>query len=351
MALFSSVGDYFALDIGTTGVRVVQLSGTEGAWSLARYGYAPIDIQLSNSDSPNDQRKLAEIIATVIGQSGIKSRDVVIGVPSDKTFATVIDMPELPASELATTIKYQAEQYIPMNINDVKVDWALLGQSVNDKSKNEVLLASVSNSFSETRLDLVEGLGLNVLAIEPDALALARSLQPATSATSQQASVIVEIGDFTSDIVVIYSGAPRLIRTIPTGMQTFVKAVSQNLNVKPDQAAQFTTKFGFVADKLEGQVVRAMQSTIDQFVSEIEKSVKFFQTKYPSVKIELMIVSNYGVTIPGLKQYFESKLGFPVQLGNPWQQVRVSTSDQTTLQPLSAQFAVAIGLAQRGVQV
>ncbi len=345
MKLFSSVGDCFALDIGTTAVRVVQLTGGNGSWSLDRYVSIPVDIKVSSSDAPQDQHKLGEIIMTAVGQAGVKARDVIIGVPSDKMFATVIELPEMAQNELAATIKYQAEQYIPMSLEEAKVDWALLGKSVNDATKNEILLTSVQNSFTESRLDLIEGLGFNVLAIEPDSLALTRALLPSNVG---DARVIVEIGDFTTDIIVTYGDAPRLMRSLPTGMQGFVKATAQNLNIKPEQSAQFIMKFGLQQDKLEGQVFRALQPTVDQLVVEIEKSVKFFQTKYPSVPVGGLILSNYGVTITGFSDYVSQKLGLRSELGNPWQRVRVSASDQANLQQLSSQFAVAIGLAQRG---
>lgn len=346
MKLFSSVGEYFALDIGTTAVRVVQLTGANGSWSLTRYGSVPVDIKISGSDAPQDQQRLSEVIMTAIGQSGIKSRDVILGVPSDKVFSTVIELPDMPTHELATTIKYQAEQYIPMSINDVKIDWALLGKSVNDPNKNEILLTSAQNSFTESRLNLIEGLGFNVVAIEPDQLALTRALLP-TGITD--ARVIVEIGDFTTDIVLLHGDAPRLMRSLPTGMQGFVKTAAQNLNVKPEQAAQFILKFGLQQDKLEGQVFRALQGSVDQLGSEIDKSIKFFQTKYPSVPVGGMILSNYGVTVPGISTYLEQKLSVKAELGNPWQRVQVGAGDQTKLQPLASQFATVIGLAQRGV--
>ncbi len=345
MKLFSSVGDYFALDIGTTAVRVVQLKGGNGSWSLERFASVPVDIRVSGSDSLDDQRKLGEIITTAIGQSGIKSKDVIVGVPSNKMFATVIDVPDMPASELAATIKYQAEQYIPMSIDEAKVDWAVLGKSLNDQTKVEVMLASVANSFSESRMDLVEGLGLNVVAIEPDSIALTRALLPVGV---KDARLIVEISDFSTDIVMTYADAPRLIRTLPTGLQTMVKATAQNLNIQGPQAAQFVMKFGMQPDKLEGQVVRSLSATVDQFISEIVKSIKFFQTRYPRIPVGGMIVSEYGVTVPGLAAYIANKVGLPVELGNPWQKVSVSSNMRASMQDYSAQFAVVLGLAERG---
>lgn len=346
MKIFPAVGgDFFALDIGTTAVRAVQLSKSGNNWSLVKYGVAPVDIKLSSSDSSEDQKKLGEIITSVVAQSGIRTRDVVLGVPSNKMFATVIDLPDMPEQELASTIKYQTEQFIPMSLDEAKVDWAVLGKYVNDQSKNEILLASVSNAFSESRLDLVEGLGLNVVAIEPDSLALVRSLLPAGT---QDSRLIVEVGDFATDIVMTYGEAPRLIRSIPVGMQTLIKAACQNLNIEETQATQFILKFGLQPDRLEGQVLRALETTLDQFVVEVTKSVKFFQTRYPSVQIGAMIMSDYGVSIPGFADFMSQRVGLSAQLGNPWQRVSVSSGDQAKLQTMASQFAVAIGLAQRG---
>lgn len=344
MKAFGSVGDFFALDIGTTAVRVVQLSRSGNTWSLEKHASVPVDIRISNSDAPEDQKKLAEIITTAIGQSGVRSRDVVLGIPSSRMFATVVELPEMPMNELASTIKYQAEQFIPSSLDEVKIDWAVLGKSPKDVTKNEILLASVANTFSEQRLDLIEGLGLNVLAIEPDSLALCRSLLPDGVTDGR---LIVDFGDFASDVVMTLGDSPRLVRSIPTGFRTLVKSAGQNLNIQEQQAAQFIQKFGLQGDKLEGQILRALDSTMDQFTAELGKSVKFFQTKYPSTPVGAVLLSGYGATIPGFGEYVSAKIGVPVQTATPWQRVRVSSGDQAKLETVSHQFSVVVGLAER----
>lgn len=344
MKAFSSAGDFFALDIGTTAVRVVQLSGGNGQWNLVKYASVPVDIKIATSDSPEDQKKLAEVITTAVGQSGVRTKDVVLGIPSNRMFATVVELPDMSAQELDSTIKYQAEQFIPMSLDEAKVDWKVIGKSPNDSTKSEVLLASVANTFSEQRLDLIEGLGLNVIAIEPDSLAITRSLLPQGSNDSH---LILDLGDFAADVVMTLGDSPRLIRSIPTGFRSLVKAASQNLNIDEQQAAQFVTKFGLLPDKLEGQIVRALDTTVDQFCSELTKSVKFFQTKYPNIPVPSVLMSGYGSTIPGMSDVVGNKLGVPVQIATPWQKVRVAMSDQTALQPISSHFAVAVGLAER----
>lgn len=339
------VGDFFALDIGTNAVRVIQLtSNGPDSWNLAHFGYAPLDEKLASSSSPESLRKLGEVIMTAVGQSGIKTKNVVIGLPSSKTFTTVIEMPTAPENELRNTIKYQIDQYIPMATNEAKVDWALLGTSLHDSKMQEVLIASTSNSYAEERLEFIEGLGLNVIASEPDPLAMIRSLLPPGV---PDARLIIDVGEQSTDLAITFGDAPRLVRTIPTDIRSLIKAAVQNLNVQEDQARQFILKFGLAPDRLEGQVYRAIEGTLDNFAVELVKSIKFFQTRYPNTPVGGVMLSGYASVVPGFAEYVASKTSIQATMANPWQKVRVSQSDQQQLAPIAAEFATVIGMAQR----
>ncbi len=343
------VGDFFALDIGTNAVRVVQLApaGSDG-WNLVHFGYAPLDEKIAAASSPEAMRKLGEVIMTAVGQSGIKTKNVVIGLPSSKTFTTVIEVPVMPENELRNTIKYQVDQYIPMAVNEAKVDWALLGTSLHDPKMQEVLIASTSNTYAEERLEFVESLGLNVIAAEPDPLAMIRSLLPSGVA---DARLIIDVGEQSTDLAITFGDAPRLVRTIPTGLKSLIKAAVQNLNVQEDQARQFILKFGLAPDRLEGQVYRAIEGTLDNFAVELIKSIKFFQTRYPNTPVGGIMLSGFGSVVPGFGEYVSGKTGIQSSLANPWQRVRVSQGDQQQLTTVATEFAAAIGLAQRKTRI
>lgn len=344
MGMLKGMGDFFALDIGTNAIRVVQLHKAASGWSLAHYGYAPIDSKLTGSDSEEARRKVAEVILTAVGQSGIRTKNVVIGLPSSKTFTTVIDVPNTNEAELKATMKYQIDQYIPMSIDEAKVDWALLGPSLRAQNQLEVLLSSVARDYSEARLELVESLGLNVIAAEPDPIAMVRALTPAGSSG---ALVELDMGEQSTDIAIVYGDTPRLVRTIPTGLATFVKAAVSNLNVQDDQARQFILKFGLAPDRLEGQVLRALETTLDNFAAEITKSIKFFETRYPSVAVQGVLLSGFSAAVPQFDNYLAGKVGKPAQIANPWQGVSLSDNDQKQLGPVAMEFATVIGLAKR----
>lgn len=336
--------DFFALDIGSTAVRVVQLRGAGSTKSLVRYGSMPVDAKTSQSDSASDQKRLADVIAQTIKQTGISVRDVVVGIPSNKMFATVVDFPNLPRHELEKTIQYQLESHIPMSVKDSKVDWAVLGDSPANKDSVEVLLAAVSNSYAEQRLDMLEAMNLNVIALEPDGIALCRSLLP-LNATG--AYMVLDIGDKATDLVISYGSTPRLVRSIPTGGSTFVKAAQQNLNIDENQAAQFVYKFGLNPDKLEGQVYRALEGTVDTLITELQKSIKYFSTRYNGVQLEKIVVSGGASTLPGFPLHVANKLGMQVEIGNAWLNVAYPQSKHNDLLALSNHFSVVVGLAER----
>jgi type IV pilus assembly protein PilM len=331
MAILKGVGDFFALDIGN--------------WTLLHYGYAPVDIKTTAADSKESQRRLGEIIMTAVGQSGIKTKNVAIGLPSQKTFTTVIDVPMMPEAELRSTIKYQIDQYIPMAVDEAKVDWVLLGQSAHNPQQQEVLLASTANSYAEERLEFIENLGLNVVAAEPDPIAMVRALLPAGV---QDARLIIDVGELSTNLVITYADAPRLVRTIPTGIHSLVKAAVQNLNVQEDQARQFILKFGLAPDRLEGQVFHAVENILEGFAAELTKSIKFFQTRYPNTPVGGILLSGYASIVPKFGDYVTAKTGVPAGQANPWQKVRVPQDQQQQLATISTEFSVAIGLGMRG---
>lgn len=336
-------GAFFGLDIGSTAIRLVELRGERGAKALVKYAYVPLESNLSLSESKNDQQKLVQTIAQLVKQSGVATRNVAVGIPSSRVFTTVADVDRLPQNELAKAIQFQADALIPTPLAESKIDWALIGDSPADKTKQEILLSSVPNKFVEERLDMLESIGLNVVAFEPDNLAMARAL----AAPDQSAQLLLDVGRRSTDLVILLNGVPHLTRSIPTGVEAFVRAATQNLNIDQKQAEQFVFKFGLSKDKLEGQVYQAVSSTVELLSTEIEKSIKFFQTRYTENKIERIIVTGGASVMPEFPLYLANKYGINVEIGNAWRNVSYSRDRQNELSAISNQFGVAVGLAER----
>ncbi|MBQ2660431.1 pilus assembly protein PilM [Candidatus Saccharibacteria bacterium] len=345
MKLLNGVGEFFAMDIGTGSIRMVQLLGdAQHGWTLQKYAYVPVDPKLTQDDSELGRKKLGEVIQQAVTRAGIKTKNIAVGLPAQKTFTSIVETPNQPVKELMKTIKYQLDQYIPMAVDEAKADFAFLGVSPNDPAKAEVLVSSTANQYAEKQLDFIEGLGFNVVAFEPEPLAMARALMPVGATDGQ---MIVDLGEKSADIVMVYKGAPRLVRSIPGGFSMMVKTVASSLSVREDQARQFILKFGLAQDKVDGQVFRALDVTLESFASELTKSAKFFQSKYLNMKVGGIVLSGYAEMIPFVAEYIEAKTGITSIQGNPWQIVRVTPEQQNALTSVASEFAVAIGLAER----
>ena len=344
MSLGYGVGDFFALDIGTDALRMVQLSGNAShGWVLQRFAYVPVSRSILQDSSDAGKRRLGETIQNAAEQAGIKTKNIALGLPSNKTFTAIIEVPTQDNKSMEKIIKYHADQYIPMPIDDAKVDFVILGPSPNDPKITEVLLSSTSIAYAEERMEGVEAYGFNLVAQEPDPIAMSRALTPPNT---KDALLIIDYGEESTDFSMVYGG-PRLVRMLPGGLSVLVRTVANSLNVKESNARQFILKFGLAQDKLDGQVFKALDQTLESFASELTKSIRFFQTKYPNVKVGGVVLSGFAGIIPFMAEYIEAKTGFKTIRGNPWQMVRVTPQQQQALSQVAAEFSVAIGLAER----
>ena len=271
------------------------------------------------------------------------TKNVVVGLPSRRIFTTLVDLDKVSAKELEKTIMFQADSLIPTPIGESKIDWAIIGDSPKEASKIEVLLSSVSNKYIEEKLDSLESVGLNVIAFEPENLAILRALiSPGTTTPV----LVLDVGSLGTDLIVSVNDAPKLTRSIAVGTQAIIKSAAQNLNIDNDQAQQFIFKFGLDPTKLDGQLNKAIQGTLESLNSEIDKSIKFFESRY-NTKITKIIVTGGASLIPNFPNTIANTFGVDVEIGNAWHNVSFPESRQNELLAVANQFSVAVGLAGR----
>lgn len=326
-------------------MRIVQLSGSsQHGWTLQKYAYVPITPQLTQDSSDLGKKRLGEAILGAVNQAGIKTKNIALGLPATKTFTSIVETETLPEKELVKTFKYEIDKYVPMAMSDAKADYVALGPSPNDPAKTEVLVSSVAKDYAESTMEMIEKTGLNIVAMEPEPLALARAL---TTPGAIDATMVVDLGEGSTDIVIMYKDKPRLVRSIPGGVDVLIRAVANGLNVRPDQARQFILKFGLDQNQVEGQVFKILGTHLDNYAAELAKSVRFFQTKYINGKVGGIVLSSYACMIPLFPEYIEAKTGVSTVCGNPWQFVRTTSNQQKALANVSSEFAVAIGLSER----
>jgi type IV pilus assembly protein PilM len=343
MSILSGISDFFGLDLGTSSIRLVELKGKGPIKSLVKYAYAPIDLEASQLDS-KDNIVIVDTLKKLINKSQVKSMNVAVGISSKKVFTTVVEIDKLTPKEMSKSIKYQVESFIPTPIDQSKVDWAIIGDSLNNPAKVELLLTSVLNADIQNKLDLLTSIGLNVIAIEPDNLALTRALLDPLNNSPQ---MVFDLGKISSDLVISMNNAAMLTRSINFGTESLIRSVSQDLKIKREQSEEVIFKFGLDKSKAQGQVYQAMINPINLLLNEIDMSIKFFATKYPSIKIEKIIVAGAAAIIPQLPLFIANHTGINVEIGNAWRNISFDMSRQRELLEVSNYFGVAAGLAER----
>lgn len=342
MGLFKQEVEYFGIDIGSGGIRLVQLKKAGQKPALVTYGHMELRPGLTTSDSPADTAEVAAAVKQLAKDAQVNTKYVIAGVPSSRVFSSVISTPKLSHDELAKAIKLQADQYIPMDYKDVKIDWVVIGPGKTDQEQ-EILLVAAPNTVTEKYVSIFQQAGLELMALEPNAVALARAVvQP-----SDLAVLVLDIGSVATDITIVHANLPKLLRSVNIGGGTFIKSVGQNLGLDDSQADQFTKKFGLTQTKLEGQVYKSIKPSLDQLVSEIDKSIKFFLSQYPDVKLEKIVLTGGTTALPELPTYLSTATGLGIEIGNAWSKVGYQAQLQDTLMGISTQYGVAAGLAER----
>jgi len=344
MKLFPQEDNYFGLDIGNSSIKIAQLREIHGRPSLVTYGDIDIPANLATSDSEIDQAKLSEIIKQLSDDAKVTSKNVVAGLSSSRSYVAIIKTPKLSHNELSESISFQADKVIPMDISQVKLDWAVINEN-NEANELEVLIVAAPNNIANKYLNVVQKAGLELMALEINPIAQARSLISLTD--NPKCVVIVDIGSIASDLSIVYDGVPRLVRSIAVGSRVMNRVISQNLSVDEAQADQFLKKFGMDDTKIEGQVFRTLKPLADQLVEEINKSITYFQEKNDNKKVEKIVLTGGTTALPGLPIYLANATGLTVEIGNPWQNISYPKELQDSLASLSLNYATAIGLAMR----
>ncbi|MBI2798141.1 type IV pilus assembly protein PilM [Candidatus Saccharibacteria bacterium] len=344
MALFTPDENYFGLDLGTNSIKLAQVRELHGSPSLITYGDIEVPANLLASDSDVDQQRVADLVKQLAEDAKVTTKNVVAALPGGTSYTAIVQVPKLNHDELAQSIKFQADKYIPMAIDQVKLDWAVVGD-VPNSADQEVLLVAAPNNVAEKYLNIVQKAGLELMALEINSIAEARSL--INRKTPDVCAMILDIGVNATDLAIVDHQAPRLVRSISVGSLAMQRVVGQNLGLDKVQADQFLKKFGLMQDKLEGQIYRTLKPLMDNLVEEIKKSTAFFREKNPSTKLEKIVLTGGTSALPELPMYLANATGMTVEIGNPWQNVSYPSEIQSSLASLSLNYATAIGLALR----
>jgi len=329
------------LDIGSKTIKIVELQ-KEGD-SIKLNGSGVIGYKGISPDKfkqENELVSLAQIIKKLHKESKISTKDVVIALPESKVFTRVIQFPLLTDQEIASAIKWEAEQYIPIPVNEAIIQHQIISRDEKGVTPGvRVLLIAVSRSLVEVYVKLLQTAGLNAIRAETELLALTRSLSPV-----DKTSLIIDFGATSTDIAICEKGLLSFSRSIPTAGEAFTRAVSQNLNITPLQAEEYKKAYG-LSSQLEGKIKTALNPVINLVSDEIKKAIFYYQSEEKGELPSVVILSGGSSGMPEVVTYLSKILGLEIVVGNPFSRVSLSPEVLKIISPYFPLYSIAVGLA------
>ncbi|MEI7818967.1 MAG: type IV pilus assembly protein PilM [bacterium] len=344
MQVFIEDEHYFGVDLGNSGIRLVELKQIHDKPTLVTYGDIELPPGIMSSDAPVDQQRVADVMKQLASDARVSTKNVVAGLPASKVFASIVKMPQMSEADIAHSIRYQADKYIPMPLDQVKLDFTKITQ---DKTAEEidVLLVATPTVVANKYLNIFQLAGLELMALDVNAIAQARAMVPAADIDV----VLVDFTSMTTDIALVSKSVTGLIRSVNIGAKSLVRVTAQNLGLDEAQADQFVRKFGLTQTKLEGQVYRSMKPLLDNVVDEIKKSIDYFYQQGNTGKIEKIVITGGPAAIPEMPVFLANALGVAVEVGNPWQKISYSNDFTDRLAGMALSYSTVVGLALRNM--
>lgn len=340
----------FGLDIGSTSLKVVQLAKAGKGIKLEAFGTCPAPARGLYSESTADQEALAVAIKKLASDAKISIRRVNTALPESQIYTQVRQMPPLSDNELASAIPWEAEQSIPLPINDVSLDFKVLERPLQrtPNAKMSVLLVAAPKNLINKYLHIMDLAGLELVSLETEVVAICRALA-LTDAAKNIPALIINLGSLTTDISVSRNGVIIFTRSIATGGKALARAVATKLGLEEKVAEEYKIAYGLKEEELEGKILGAIKPIFDVVVGEIKRAILFYSERYPDSPLKRAIVVGGVAKLPGLILYLAQALGVEVQLGNPWQGIVKDQNLLSQLESDGAIFTTAVGLALKGL--
>ena len=344
---FSKPQSFVGLDIGASGIKLIELRQTKRRPQLWTYGSLDEPTQISDC-LLNDLNQAAKIktlaarLKTLAEKTKITNRSVVVSLPATKVFQTVITLPPVDKKALDTVVMAETKKLLPLPFEQMQVVFQPLSDlTVGEHSYKRVLVTAVAKNVVAAYTTLCAEAGLNVVQFESETFSLARVFVGKETATT----VIIDIGETDTTVSFVDEGVPMVERSINTGGITITQLISERLGISKDDAGNLKSD----VSRLDAKQLPAdfFAPLLNELIQETEETMNIFahQAGHAGKKPEKIVLTGGGAVWPLVGQALRERFACRVFVGDPWARVVYPDSLRPTLGALGPRFAVAIGLA------
>ena len=338
------------LDIGSAYIKVIQINDTKAGYELAFFDMLPLQQGVISDGIILDKDKLVGFIKELLKKAGIKSGDTVIGVSGHSSVIVKrIAIPLMIEDELALSIKYEAEQYIPFDINDVNIDFEILGPSIEAEGQMDVVLVAAKKNVINDYQEVVELAGLKPVIVDVGSFALSNMFEINYDAADKSNTALINIGASTSNTNILHNGSPIFIRDSAIGSNHLTDVLERSLNISREDAEKL--KMGRSVEGISPDNVKAViNSASDEVFAEIYRSFEYFKGIASEEDIDRIVLSGGAALINGLPDMMAERFGMSVEVADPFRRIIIPDKfDAAHIHDIAPIAAVAVGLAVRRV--
>jgi len=329
----------FGIDISTSSIKIVKLKKNGKFFSLASFGETPIKPGTIREGEIKDQKSLAESIESALAKvkgEKLKTKYVIASLPEEKTFLQIIKLPNMPEEDLKSAVVYEAENYIPLPIEEVYLDFQIVQFLPGQKDHLDVLITASPKKIVDDYLKCLKSAGLKPKALEVESLAISRAV--IKNELSQFPILIIDLGSLETSFIIFNGDSLLFTSSINVSSDNFDK----NNLVNRGQ------KFFFGKDPDQTFLLEKIKKHIEYY-----KGHSFCEQFSPENKaVKKILLCGEGANTAGLADFFSAKLSIPVERANPL--INILENPEKEIPQFSLEqslaYTTALGLALRGVK-
>jgi type IV pilus assembly protein PilM len=340
------------LDIGSSSVKVVELSTRSRGkdFELSCLGVAPLPPEAIVQGAFLNSTAIAEAIREAIDQAKTKTKNVAAAVCGHSVIVKKVSLPRMSREELDEQIRWEAEQYIPFDVNEVNLDFQIVDGETSD-GQMDVLLVAAKKDLIDDYVQVISEVGLTPRTIDVAAFAVENAFERNYDVRPDEVVALVNIGAQVVNINVMSGGIPLFTRDITTAGNQYTEEIQKALAINFDEAERL--KLGGRGSVKSQEVVpreveEAMKTVTETVIGEISRSLDFFAATTADSRIERVVLSGGGAKVAGFLAAFKERTGHRVELMNPLARMLPTTRfEPDYLEEIAPSLGVGVGLALR----
>ena len=345
--MFSKKNDasnFFAVDFGSSSIKVVKLKNVERNPSVVSFGSVKMPAGAYSSESEKHKKEISEALKSLVKDLNINTYNVATSLPDSSIFTRIVKIPAKKESDLEEAVFWASKRNVPISLEDVQIDWSIVNskQTEDGMTQYDILLVAAPKLLINRYVDILKNANLNPVFIETESLSLVRALSSINDATP---SLILDFGYSTIEAVIAYKNILLFNQTISTGSSLITKAISQEFNLEEVQAEEYKKNYGLDSTQLEGKIFRTITPIMDSIVNEVKRILNSYKSTEVGESPSKIILVGNGSMLPGLVLYLAQNLSIEVEVGNPYSKIYIDPNLKAKLPALLPGYAVATGLA------